>query len=57
MNDGEISKGTAPGTVGTTNTSPEMTSTISEQGHCSNSTAPGTVDTTVTVPEVKITIH
>ena len=36
LNDGEISKFTALGTVGTTVTAPEVTSTINEQGHCSN---------------------
>ena len=43
---------TAPGTVGTTVTAPELTSTINEQGHCSNGTAQGFVGTTVTGPEV-----
>ena len=49
--------GTAPGTVGTTVTAPEVISTINEQGHCFNGTAPGTVGTTVTAPEVTSTIN
>ena len=51
-----MSKGTAPGTVGTTVTAPEVTSTINEQGHCSDGTAPDTVGTTVTAPIVTSTI-
>ena len=46
----------APGTVGTTVTAPEVTSTNIEQGRCSNGTDPGTVGTTATAQEETSTI-